>query len=66
MSDSFGQTRESLPSVGTFYDRLAPLYHLIYEDWEASVTRQGVALASLIGEHWGQAVRRACLRGAPL
>jgi ubiquinone/menaquinone biosynthesis C-methylase UbiE len=53
MSDSFGQTREPLPSVGAFYDELAPLYHLIYEDWEASVTRHGVALASLIGEHWG-------------
>jgi glycine/sarcosine N-methyltransferase len=54
MSDSFGHTREPLPSVGAFYDELAPLYHLVYEDWEASVTRQGVALASLIGEHWGR------------
>ena len=40
-------------SVKAFYDELAPLYHLVYENWEASVARQGTALASLIGEHWG-------------
>jgi SAM-dependent methyltransferase len=40
-------------SVRAFYDELAPLYHLIYEDWETSVMRQGGALASLIGEYWG-------------
>src|SRR5262245_59332166 len=40
-------------SVQAFYDGLAPLYHLIFEDWDASVARQGKALASLIGEHWG-------------
>lgn len=40
-------------SVRAFYDDLAPWYHLVYEDWEASVTRHGAALASLIGEYWG-------------
>jgi hypothetical protein len=40
-------------SVQAFYDELAPLYHLVYENWEASVAQQGKALASLIGEHWG-------------
>jgi ubiquinone/menaquinone biosynthesis C-methylase UbiE len=44
-------------SVQTFYDELAPLYHLVYENWEASVARQGTALASLIGEHWGASAR---------
>ena len=44
-------------SVRRFYDELAPLYHLVYEDWEASVAHQGAALASLIGEHWGAAAR---------
>ena len=39
-------------SVQAFYDGLAPLYHLIFEDWDTSVARQGKALASLIGEHW--------------
>ena len=28
-------------SVRAFYDELAPLYHLVYEDWEATVARQG-------------------------
>lgn len=44
-------------SVGTFYNGLAPLYHLVYEDWEASVERQGGALASLITEYWGAGSR---------
>jgi SAM-dependent methyltransferase len=44
-------------SVRAFYDELAPLYHLIYDDWETSVERQGAALASLIAEHWGADAR---------
>jgi SAM-dependent methyltransferase len=32
----------------TFYDRLAPYYHLLYADWEASIERQGAALADLL------------------
>ena len=44
-------------SVRAFYDELAPLYHLVYEDWEASVARQGRALASLIGQQWGAGAR---------
>lgn len=44
-------------SVQAFYDGLAPLYHLVYENWESTVARQGAALASLIGEHWGPGAR---------
>ena len=44
-------------SVRAFYDELAPLYHLVYEDWGASVGRQAAALASLIDEHWGPSAR---------
>src|SRR5215471_16202894 len=40
-------------SVRSFYDELAPLFHLVYENWETSVARQGTALASLINENWG-------------
>lgn len=35
-------------SVTEFYDALAPRYHLIYEDWSASIERQGAALDSVI------------------
>jgi ubiquinone/menaquinone biosynthesis C-methylase UbiE len=42
-------------SVRAFYDELAPRYHLIYADWEASIARQGDALATIIGEHWPEA-----------
>jgi len=35
-------------SAAEFYDKLAPFYHLIFEDWERSVERQGTALDSII------------------
>jgi SAM-dependent methyltransferase len=31
-------------STADFYDRLAPFYHLNYQDWEASIHRQAAAL----------------------
>jgi SAM-dependent methyltransferase len=34
-----------------FYDKLAPYFHLLYEDWDASVARQGAALAHLLDGH---------------
>jgi SAM-dependent methyltransferase len=44
---------ETPGSVRAFYDEFARLYHLVYEDWESSVARQGAALASIVAEHWG-------------
>jgi SAM-dependent methyltransferase len=38
------------PSCAEFYDRLTPFYHLLYGDWERSVSVQGTALASLLKE----------------
>jgi SAM-dependent methyltransferase len=35
-------------SATEFYDALAPFYHLIYENWELSIARQGNALDSVI------------------
>ncbi len=35
-----------------FYDQLTPLYHLVYQDWDASVRRQGEQLAALIAAEW--------------
>jgi SAM-dependent methyltransferase len=40
-----------------FYDRLAPWYHLIFEDWDASIARQGGQLDALIRGEWGPGVR---------
>ena len=37
-----------------FYARLAPLYHLIYPDWEASMRRQAGMLDAVIRERWGE------------
>lgn len=36
--------------TASFYDQLAPYYHLLYGDWKSSVTKQGVALAKLLQE----------------
>ena len=47
-----------MSDVQRFYDEFAPLYHLVYQDWDASIARQGGALASLIAERWGTNARR--------
>ncbi len=41
---------DTAPQAADFYDRLAPFYHLIYPDWEASVARQGAALDAMVRE----------------
>lgn len=33
-----------------FYDRLAPYYHLLYPDWDASIARQSQGLATVLQE----------------
>lgn len=38
-----------------FYDELAPFYHLVYPDWEASIRQQAAALDGIIRERWGDA-----------
>jgi SAM-dependent methyltransferase len=38
--------------MSTFYDELTPLYHLIFEDWDASIRRQGEQLSSIIKGEW--------------
>ena len=36
--------------TASFYDKLAPFYHLLYGDWEAAVSKQGEALGKLLCE----------------
>lgn len=38
--------------MADFYDQLAPFYHLIHQDWNASVHRQGEQLCALIEAQW--------------
>lgn len=40
-----------------FYDELAPFYHLIYPDWEASMRRQGEALDAILRSRGGSRPR---------
>jgi 2-polyprenyl-3-methyl-5-hydroxy-6-metoxy-1,4-benzoquinol methylase len=42
----------------SYYDKLAPYYKYIYQDWESSVVRQGEALDSVIKEYFGNEVGR--------
>jgi glycine/sarcosine N-methyltransferase len=39
--------------VEQFYDELASHYHLIFEDWEASMTRQAAAIAAMLERECG-------------
>lgn len=39
-----------------FYDDLAPFYHLIFADWEESITRQAAILDGIIRQEWGDGV----------
>jgi SAM-dependent methyltransferase len=41
-------------TVEAFYNQLAPIYHRIFPDWEASIQRQAAALDGLIRQHWGE------------
>ena len=38
--------------MSNFYDELTPLYHLIFQDWDASIRRQGEQLSSIIKGVW--------------
>jgi SAM-dependent methyltransferase len=43
--------------MNEFYDRMASLYHLIFESWEESIARQAEQLSGIIQERWGSGVR---------
>jgi len=47
----------SLPSVEEFYAGMCPHYHLFFEDWDASVARQGRALDDIIAAALGEGPR---------
>lgn len=46
-STSFGMTLSTQMNE-QFYDSMADYYHLIFEDWDASMRRQGAAIAKLL------------------
>ena len=39
--------------MSEFYDQLASLYHLIFQNWDESIERQAGQLTSIIHERWG-------------
>lgn len=43
--------------MNDFYDRLASLYHLIFQNWDESIERQAGQLSSIIHERWGVEAR---------
>lgn len=38
--------------MADFYDELTPFYHLVHQDWDASIRRQGEQLAAIIQTEW--------------
>lgn len=44
-----------------FYDPMAPFYHLVHGDWEASIVRQSAALDGILRERLGQGCGEALL-----
>ena len=42
-------------TVSRFYDEFASHYHLIFENWEASMTRQAAAISSILQRETGRA-----------
>jgi SAM-dependent methyltransferase len=47
----------AMDDVRAFYDDLAPFYHLIFENWDASIVWQGSKLAAVIADRWGADAR---------
>lgn len=43
--------------MSDFYDRMASLYHLIFQDWNESIERQAGQLAGILRERWGAGSR---------
>jgi SAM-dependent methyltransferase len=43
--------------MSDFYDRMAGLYHLIFDDWDESIDRQAGQLAAIIEGRWGMEAR---------
>lgn len=41
--------------MDNFYNTLTPFYHLIFQDWEASMKRQGMQLSRIIQSEWPRA-----------
>ncbi len=47
--------QKKMTNTNQFYARLAPLYHLIYPDWDKSIQYQARMLDTVIREIWGDA-----------
>lgn len=43
--------------MSDFYDRMASLYHLIFQDWGESIERQAGQLTGILRERWGAECR---------
>ncbi len=44
--------------MNSFYKQLAPMYHLLYPDWDAAIETQGRMLTDIIGKEWNQATKK--------
>ena len=44
--------------ITDFYNQLSPFYHLIYPDWQASITRQAANLDAIIKEYFDDTIEQ--------
>jgi len=44
-----------------FYDQLTDFYDLIYDDWDASIVKQGDQLSALISKNWAGSQSVRCI-----
>lgn len=44
--------------MSSFYEQLTPFFHLIYEDWEATIEDHGRMLQEIIASEWGNSSPR--------
>ncbi|HEU4883557.1 MAG TPA: methyltransferase domain-containing protein [Longimicrobium sp.] len=50
-----------MPDPQDFYDALAPFYHLIFPDWDASIARQAAVLDEVVRAELGPGAERTVL-----
>lgn len=44
--------------MSSFYKQLTPFFHLVYQDWHASIEAQGQMLSGIIDSQWGDSKQR--------
>ena len=44
--------------MNSFYKQLAPMYHLLYPDWDAAIEKQGRMFSDIIEKEWNRPTQK--------